>query len=33
MDERPWQKNYDNGVPFSIEYPPVPSVLFSGKSC
>lgn len=23
MDERPWLKQYDKGVPFTIEYPPV----------
>ena len=32
MDERPWQKNYDNGVPFSIEYPPVPMFYFLEKA-
>jgi long-chain acyl-CoA synthetase len=28
MDERPWQKQYDKGVPFSIDYPPVPLFYF-----
>ena len=28
MDERPWQKQYDPGVPFSIDYPPVPLFHF-----
>ena len=23
MDERPWLKQYDKGVPFHIDYPPV----------
>ncbi len=28
MGERPWQKQYDEGVPFSIDYPPVPLFFF-----
>jgi long-chain acyl-CoA synthetase len=28
MDERPWQKQYDQGVPFTIDYPPVPLFFF-----
>jgi long-chain acyl-CoA synthetase len=28
MDERPWQKQYDQGVPLSIDYPPVPLFYF-----
>ena len=24
MDERPWFKNYDKGVPQHIEYPEIP---------
>jgi len=28
MDERPWLKQYDKGVPFTIDYPPVPLFYF-----
>jgi len=28
MDERPWLKQYDKGVPFTIDYPPVPVFYF-----
>jgi long-chain acyl-CoA synthetase len=28
MDERPWLKQYDKGVPYSLEYPPVPLFYF-----
>ncbi len=28
MEERPWLKHYDPGVPFRIEYPPVPLFYF-----
>ncbi len=28
MDERPWLKQYDKGVPYTIEYPPVPLFFF-----
>ena len=32
MDERSWQKKYDQGVPFTIEYPPVPLFYFLEES-
>lgn len=28
MDDRPWLKQYDKGVPYTIEYPPVPLFYF-----
>jgi long-chain acyl-CoA synthetase len=28
MEERPWQKYYDKGVPYTIDYPPVPLFYF-----
>ncbi len=28
MEERPWLKKYDPGVPYHIEYPPVPLFYF-----
>ncbi len=28
MDDRPWLKQYDKGVPYTIEYPPVPLFFF-----
>ena len=28
MDERPWLKQYDKGVPYTLEYPPVPLYSF-----
>ena len=28
MDEQPWLKNYDKGVPSHIDYPPVPMFRF-----
>jgi long-chain acyl-CoA synthetase len=28
MEDRPWFKQYDQGVPFTIEYPPVPLFYF-----
>ncbi len=28
MDERPWLKQYDKGVPYSLDYPPVPLFYF-----
>jgi len=28
MDERPWLKQYDKGVPYTIDYPPVPLFYF-----
>ena len=32
MDERPWLKQYDKGVPFTIDYPPVPVTYFLEES-
>jgi long-chain acyl-CoA synthetase len=32
MDERPWFKHYDEGVPHSIDYPPVPLYHFLEES-
>ncbi len=32
MDERPWLKHYDEGVPHSIDYPPVPLFHFLEES-
>jgi len=32
MDEFPWLKHYDKGVPFSIDYPPVPLFYFLEES-
>jgi long-chain acyl-CoA synthetase len=32
MEDRPWLKHYDKGVPFTIDYPPVPIFYYLEKS-
>ena len=32
MEDRPWLKHYDSGVPYHIEYPPVPLFYFLEES-
>jgi long-chain acyl-CoA synthetase len=32
MEDRPWLKHYDSGVPYHIEYPPVPLYYFLEES-
>lgn len=32
MSDRPWQKQYDKGVPYTIDYPPVPLFYFLEES-
>ena len=32
MEDRPWLKHYDSGVPYHIEYPPVPLTYFLEES-